>query len=68
MLSKIVESKKNEKMKIEKKKYITPALLFVEIDTMQVLALSKENGEQTDDEDQLSNEYQGGWNDIWNAM
>ena len=68
MLSKIVESKKNEKMKIEKKKYITPALLFVEIDTLQVLALSKESGEQTDDEDQLSNEYQGGWNDIWNAM
>ena len=55
-------------MKIEKKKYITPALLFVEIDTLQVLALSKESGEQTDDEDQLSNKYQGGWNDIWNNM
>ena len=56
-------------MKIEKKKYITPALLFVEIDTLQVLALSKENDDQIDDEEQMSNEHHGGsWNDIWGNM
>lgn len=55
-------------MKIEKKKYITPALLFVEIDTLQVLALSKENDDQLDDEEQMSKEHHGNWNDIWNNM
>lgn len=55
-------------MKIEKKEYIAPVSSFVELDTLYMLALSKDD-EQMDSEDQLSNEYTGGsWENMWGNM
>ena len=58
------------KMKIEKKEYMAPVSSFVELDTVYMLALSKEDDEQIDSEDgQLSNEYAGGsWENMWGNM
>ena len=58
------------KMKIEKKEYTAPVSSFVELDTLYMLALSKEDDEQVDSEtDQLSNEYAGGsWENMWGNM
>ena len=62
-------SKKMRKMKIEKKEYMAPVSSFVELDTLYMLALSKEDDEQMDSEDQLSNEYTGGsWENMWGNM
>ena len=51
-----------------KKSYVSPLVEIVEISTMYMLALSKENGEQIDDEEQMSNEFRGDWSDIWSGM
>jgi hypothetical protein len=53
---------------MEKKEYISPVAEIVEVGTLNMLALSKESGEQMDDEDQMSKEYRGDWENIWQGM
>ena len=59
---------KFEEFIMEKKKYISPVAEIVEVGTLSMLALSKESGEQIDDEDQMSKEYRGDWENIWGNM
>ena len=59
---------KIEKIIMEKKEYISPVAEIVEVGTLNMLALSKESGEQMDDEDQMSKEYRGDWENIWGNM
>lgn len=59
---------KIEKIIMEKKEYISPVAEIVEVGTLNMLALSKESGEQMDDEEQMSNEYRGDWENIWGNM
>ena len=58
---------KDRKMKY-RKEYISPVAEIVEVGTLNMLALSKESGEQMDDEDQMSKEYRGDWENIWQGM
>ena len=53
---------------MEKKKYISPVSEIVEIGTLHLLALSKESTVQMDDEEQMSNEFRGDWENIWDGM
>ena len=53
---------------MEKKEYISPVAEIVEVGTLSMLALSKESDEQIDDEDQMSKEYRGDWENIWGNM
>ncbi len=53
---------------MEKKEYISPFAEIVEIGTLNMIALSKESDEQIDDEEQMSNEFRGDWNNIWGNM
>ena len=57
-----------EKIIMEKKKYISPVSEIVEIATLHMLALSKESDVQIDDEEQMSNEFRGDWDNIWQGM
>ena len=50
-----------------KKSYVSPFVEIVEISTMYMLALSRDD-EQVDDEEQMSNEFRGDWSDIWSGM
>lgn len=59
---------KIEKIIMEKKEYISPVAEIVEVGTLNMLALSKESGEQVSDEDQMSKEYRGDWENIWGNM
>ena len=61
---------KFEEIIMEKKVYISPVAEIVEVGTLSVLALSKESDVQTDDEEQMSNEYRGGgdWSNMWENM
>lgn len=59
---------KIEEIIMEKKEYISPVAEIVEVGTLNMLALSKESGEQMDDEDQMSKEYRGDWENIWQGM
>ena len=59
---------KIEKIIMEKKEYISPFAEIVEIGTLNMIALSKESDEQIDDEEQMSNEFRGDWNNIWGNM
>lgn len=59
---------KIEKIIMEKKEYISPIAEIVEVGTLNMLALSKESGEQMDDEEQMSNEHRGDWENIWGNM
>ena len=59
---------KFEEFIMEKKEYISPVAEFVEVGTLSMLALSKESDEQIDDEDQMSKEYRGDWENIWGNM
>ena len=52
---------------MEKKEYISPFAEIVEIGTLNMIALSKDD-EQMDDEEQMSNEFRGDWNNIWGNM
>ena len=52
---------------MEKKKYISPVSEIVEIATLHMLALSKDDV-QIDDEEQMSNEFRGDWSNIWEDM
>ena len=53
---------------MEKKEYISPVAEIVEVGTLNMLALSKDSGEQIDDEEQMSNEFRGDWSTIWDGM
>lgn len=59
---------KFEEFIMEKKIYISPVSDIVEIGTLYMLALSKESDEQVSDEDQMSKEYRGDWENIWGNM
>ena len=59
---------KIEEIIMEKKEYISPFAEIVEIGTLNMIALSKESGEQMDDEEQMSNEFRGDWSNIWGNM
>ena len=54
-------------MKTEKKEYISPVSEILEIGTLNVLALSKDPA-QIDSDDQMSQEYRGDWENIWEGM
>lgn len=57
-------------MKTEKKEYMSPVSEIVEIGTLNVLALSKDD-EQMDSDDQMSRENDrigGDWDNIWGNM
>ena len=59
---------KFEEIIMEKKIYISPVSDIVEIGTLYMLALSKESDEQVSDEEQMSKEYRGDWENIWGNM
>ena len=59
---------KIEDIIMEKKEYISPVAEIVEVGTLNMLALSKESGEQMVDEEQMSNEHRGDWENIWGNM
>ena len=59
---------KIEKIIMEKKEYISPVAEIVEVGTLNMLALSKEDAEQIDDTEQMSNEFRGDWENIWQGM
>jgi hypothetical protein len=59
---------KFEEIIMEKKVYISPVSEIVEIGTLHMLALSKESDVQMDDEEQMSNEFRGDWDNIWKGM
>ena len=59
---------KIEEIIMEKKEYISPFAEIVEVGTLNMLALSKEDVEQIDDTEQMSNEFRGDWENIWDGM
>ena len=59
---------KFEEIIMEKKIYISPVAEIVEVGTLNMLALSKESDEQVSDEEQMSKEYRGDWENIWGNM
>ena len=59
---------KIEEIIMEKKEYISPVAEIVEVGTLNMLALSKEDVEQIDDTEQMSNEFRGDWENIWDGM
>ena len=59
---------KIEEIIMEKKEYISPVAEIVEVGTLNMLALSKESVEQIDDTEQMSNEFRGDWENIWEGM
>jgi hypothetical protein len=59
---------KVEEIIMEKKEYISPVAEIVEVGTLNMLALSKEDAEQIDDTEQMSNEFRGDWENIWQGM
>ena len=59
---------KFEEFIMEKKEYISPVAEIVEVGTLNMLALSKESDEQIDDTEQMSNEFRGDWENIWDNM
>jgi hypothetical protein len=59
---------KFEEFIMEKREYISPVAEIVEVGTLSMLALSTENDVQIDDEEQLSGESRGDWDNIWQGM
>lgn len=59
---------KMEESIMKKKEYISPVADIVEVGTLNMLALSKEDAEQIDDTEQMSNEFRGDWENIWQGM
>ena len=59
---------KIEKIIMEKKEYISPVAEIVEVGTLNMLALSKNEVVQIDDTEQMSNEFRGDWSNIWEGM
>lgn len=68
--------KRNKQVNITTmKRYIKPAIEFIEVETAPILKASiymGGNGETVDPDEegfeQLSNEHRGDWNDIWKNM
>lgn len=60
---------KFEEFIMEKKEYISPVAEIVEVGTLSMIALSKDD-EQIDDTEQWSGEHRGGgdWDNIWQGM
>lgn len=58
---------KIEEFIMEKREYISPVAEIVEVGTLSMLALSKFD-DQIDDEEQMSNEFRGDWDNIWEGM
>ena len=52
---------------MEKREYISPVAEIVEVGTLSMLALSKDDS-QIDDEEQLTGESRGDWDNIWEGM
>ena len=59
---------KIEEIIMEKKEYISPVAEIVEVGTLNMLALSKEELVQIDDTEQMSDEFRGDWSNIWDGM
>ena len=59
---------KIEEIIMEKKEYISPVAEIVEVGTLNMLALSKEELVQIDDTEQMSDEFRGDWSNIWEGM
>ena len=59
---------KFEEFIMEKREYISPVAEIVEVGTLNMLALSKEDVEQIDDTEQWTGESRGDWSDIWDGM
>ena len=59
---------KFEEFIMEKREYISPVAEIVEVGTLNMLALSKEDVEQIDDTEQWSGESRGDWENIWDGM
>ena len=59
---------KMEESIMEKKEYISPVAEIVEVGTLSMLALSKEDVVQIDDSEQMSNESRNDWDNIWGNM
>ena len=59
---------KVEEIIMEKKEYISPVAEILEIGALSVLALSKTDDEQVDDDGQLAPEHRGDWENIWGNM
>ena len=59
---------KFEEFIMEKREYISPVAEIVEVGTLNMLALSKEDVEQIDDTEQWTGESRGDWNNIWEGM
>ena len=59
---------KIEEIIMEKKEYISPVAEIVEVGTLNMLALSKEELVQIDDTEQMSDEFRGDWSTIWEGM
>lgn len=58
---------KFEEFIMEKKEYISPVAEIVEVGTLSMIALSKDD-EQIDDEEQWSKEHRSDWDNIWEGM
>lgn len=58
---------KFEEFIMEKKEYISPVSEIVEVGTLSMIALSKDD-EQIDDEEQWSKEHRSDWDNIWQGM
>ncbi len=59
---------KVEEIIMEKKEYISPVAEIVEVGTLNMLALSKEDAVQIDDTEQWTGESRGDWENIWQGM
>ena len=59
---------KFEEFIMEKREYISPVAEIVEVGTLSMLALSREDAEQIDDTEQWSGESRGDWENIWQGM
>ena len=59
---------KFEEFIMEKREYISPVAEIVEVGTLNMLALSKEELVQIDDTEQMSDEFRGDWSNIWDGM
>ena len=65
--------KNQEKNITTMKRYIKPAIEFIEVETAPILKASiymggNEEGIENPDEEQLGKEYRGDWDNIWGNM
>lgn len=58
---------KFEEFIMEKIEYISPVAEIVEVGTLSMIALSKDD-EQINDEEQWSKEHRSDWDNIWGNM